>query len=92
MTWKQALLKSIEKWDGICFNHDDIETECQLCIRAGLENHENANCNLCPIGTVTGKVSCYGTPYYDVQDDVVDAEYEMYLFLCFLYHEYYGDD
>ena len=92
MTWKQALLKSIEKWDVICFEDEGVDTECQLCIRAGLGDHNDANCNICPIGIVTETRSCNKTTFYDAQRGLMDAKYEMYLFLCMLYHEYYGEE
>ena len=92
MTWKQALLKSIEKWDGICFDGESVNEECSLCIRAGMGNHTNANCKLCPIGLTTKADSCNQTSFYEAQRGDFNAKMHMYLFLCMLYHEYYGED
>jgi hypothetical protein len=92
MTWKQALLKSIEKWDRICFGHGSKFDECALCTKDKTfdSKYGEHKCHFCPILKVTGEQECYGTPYHEWGNDKDDAIHE-YLFLCMLYHEYYGD-
>lgn len=100
MTWKQALLKSIEKWDDICFNGgvDNLGDNCSLCKKA------SAMCRGCPIQRATGRYNCADTPW-DAwaseqnqriwtadTEELLDLAILEYLFLCDLYHEYYGGD
>lgn len=61
-TEEEALALSIEKWEFICEQGDDVNeggyNTCGLCMR-----HEY--CSGCPIATFTGEHSCLETPYDD---------------------------
>jgi hypothetical protein len=85
---KQALLESIEKWDRVCFEDGNPMDDCALCSATGA--YEMEGCDRCPIFMVTEQECCYGTVYYETLDGHRDMQIDMYLFLCMLYHEYYG--
>lgn len=106
MTWKQALLESIEKWDKICFEGggDNGSDDCALCTERW---DRGGTCSKnCPIGMVTQRPYCYDTPYWKwdrlfkgdmphIARGGLKSEacaIHEYLFLCMLYHEYYGDE
>jgi hypothetical protein len=87
MNKELALLKSIEKWAGICF--EGVYGDCPLC-------NMGAGCSGCILGQVGGV--CLSDMYgltSDCRDEHgdygCDADIHMYLFLCMLYHEYYGE-
>ena len=90
MTWKQALLQAIEKWDIICFSNGSAPV-CALC-RMTFGIH----CGECPIRAVTH--GCNGFGWEDTSNKVptnaergCDADIHFYMMLCMLYHEYYGE-
>lgn len=59
-----ALTKSIEhwyyNWEHSPYIHTGAEY-CECCIQFA-----DNECEGCPISEYTGKVGCWGTPYYDV--------------------------
>lgn len=62
---KQALEKSIEKWDGVT-NHGKIEMgqkDCACC-KIWFDN----GCSGCPIRKETGNGNCYETPHVQWSD------------------------
>jgi hypothetical protein len=92
MTWEKALLKSIEKWDAICFE-GAYTMPCTLCSRAGRPK----TCGSCPLFLVGQE--CENLNQSDLWSQTsenlcknpgCDTDIHMYLFLCMLYHEYYG--
>jgi hypothetical protein len=96
MTWEQALLESIKKWERVCFEKYRGR-ECALC------DMGNGTCpKECPIFEATGKPSCLSTPYWETSIPLKadwmprevrhDGDILMYMFLCMLYHEYYGEE
>lgn len=98
MTTKEALLKSIKKWEDICFEggSDWGGTNCALC-----EEYAEDNCIHCPVNIVTDNNDCSGSPYDDwgrksrntvcVKDENdFNLALQEYMFLCMLYWEYYA--
>jgi recombinational DNA repair protein RecR len=67
----QALWESIEHWLWNYNNPMWAETSaksCPLCNKF----QEQSKCYECPIYKETGQHLCYGTPYYDVRDNIMD--------------------
>jgi hypothetical protein len=103
MTERQALLKSIKKWETICFERETFSSNsCPLCERklAWVKCSDGE----CPIALVTGAEECRGTKFYTTtqwRNSQVyngrkrygrrDSDMAMLFLLYHLYHEYYGD-
>jgi len=86
MTRKQALLNSVKRWERISFDGESSSKgNCDLCDIA-----QNGCKTNCIIGIVTQKGICCDTPHDDYSWDNADSAVPFYLFLCMLYHEYYG--
>ena len=103
MTKKQALLRSIGKWEAICFDgyqrEEGRSTSCFLCsLHSSYHGHFCDRKGACIISLVTGHGECQGSPYYRTSDWKVNrrpgsyADYQMLMFLYMLWHEYYGDE
>ena len=85
MTWKQALLRTIKRWENIC-NGEGAES-CMLCIR----DIRGCKCPLGLVGMGCGAGSLYNNTSRSLgMPEGIDGDFEMYFFLCMLYHEYYG--
>jgi hypothetical protein len=102
MAWEQALLGSIEKWDRICFEKEYVERECALCKKARISvlGKYSKTCIIARVGQACDHIcadsegiwlSTSNGPRHDRKPGC-DADIQMYLFLCMLYHEYYGND
>jgi hypothetical protein len=103
MTWKRALKKSIdEKWDTMAFGYTTKSIDCELCDKnpGGFFGCIGGGC---PVALCADAVNCMNTPFRDewipawekhsknaMHPDVQDAAVLEYLFLCMIYHEYYG--
>jgi hypothetical protein len=102
MTWKQALEKSIEKWDKVCF--EGSYSDCALCEKDNsiwLLNENADICEKCPV-SMTGNCCENENSLWKNTSDLkqrtrthfrwgTNADFQMYFFLCMLYHEYYGE-
>jgi hypothetical protein len=108
MTWKQALLKSIEKWEDYCFT-GDTNKSCALCNKVAVDTSTRFEtrrkimaCSSCPIGRVglgcvdRNKEAAIDNLYARTRENspngTEDNDYHMLFILYMLYHEYYGDE
>ena len=64
-TTVNALLGSIEKWQGIVEGDvfDSGHENCPLCQRFQNTSRPSGVCDGCPVKKKTGMAMCYGTPY-----------------------------
>lgn len=95
MTWKQALKKSIEKWDKICFERGIYDRNCALC---DMPEPKDGGCGNCPLA-LTGQECLTEKDLYSRTSDCrtlyprgCNGDIQLYLYFCMLYHEYYGDE
>ena len=93
MTWERALLDSIElKWEKICFG--GVYAPCALCLKEDTSSC-SSSCPLakfdksCNAGSLYSKTTLNNGNF---RERPSDADYIMYLFLCLIYHECYGNE
>jgi hypothetical protein len=88
MTIRQAIDKSIEKWERICFNHEWVR-DCALCEYCTDTDWRTTDCRKCPLGQATGDFGCHElwrrTSDGDARKNAgCDADYEMLFTLYML--------
>jgi hypothetical protein len=72
-SWDEALQASIEAWKlklKLILDHNFEVLREMICPLCRFRKDTDANCRECPVGMLTGKEGCYGTPYYAWSDEL----------------------